>query len=238
MCAIVDKQRLSRQELCEQRRTATRARVLEAARSVFVSEGIDAPMPEIARAAGVGVGTVYRHFPSKEELIGALVHERLEWFVHEADAALERPDAWEALVDLVVTSAQRQSADAVLSEALQLASGCAAVGDQIALAGDALERLLARAKEQGTLRQDVDVMDLRCIFVAVRSVLRCPTVDDGAWRRLLGVVLDGLRADAAHPLGDAGTPVEHGPAVPGDAAHPLDEARAPAERGPAVPEAA
>lgn len=208
MSETADRQRMSRQELCEQRRSATRARVLEAARSVFASEGLDAPMPDIARAAGVGVGTVYRHFPSKEELVGALVHERLEWFVHQTDAALERPDAWEALVDLVVTAAQRQSEDAVLSEALELASGCGAVSDQIALAGDALERLLARAQAQGALRRDVDVTDLRCIFVALRSVLRCPTVDHDAWRRLLAVVLDGLRADAAHPVGELDTPAK------------------------------
>src|SRR5918994_3433178 len=75
----------------------SRERVLDAAAGVFAAEGLDAPMPAVAAAAGVGVGTIYRAFGSKDELIAALAVDRVDLFDRDTRAALERDDPWEAL---------------------------------------------------------------------------------------------------------------------------------------------
>src|SRR5262245_58913687 len=92
--------------------------VLEAARDGFAEEGLDCQMEDIARAAGVGVGTVYRHFPNKEKLVDALVKDRFERLAEETARALEREDPWEAWCELMRWSAKRQADDRGLSEML------------------------------------------------------------------------------------------------------------------------
>src|SRR3954451_13620182 len=96
----------------------SRERVLEAAARVFAADGLDAPMPAVAAAAGVGVGTIYRAFGSKEELIASLAADRVERFDRDTRAVLERPDAWQALCELFALTADRQARDYVVTEAL------------------------------------------------------------------------------------------------------------------------
>src|SRR4051812_18251477 len=92
-----------------------RARLLRAASEVFARSGLDAPMPEIATAAGAGIGSVYRQFPSKRELLTALVVERLEAVTADAEAAIASPDGpWAALVGLLHDYAERQAGDDVV----------------------------------------------------------------------------------------------------------------------------
>src|SRR5512132_4039849 len=88
-----------------------RRRLLAAAETVFARDGLEAPVPSIAAAARAGVGSVYRAFASKDDIVGALAVERLEWFREQAEAALVEPDAGAALEALLRTSAARQSAD-------------------------------------------------------------------------------------------------------------------------------
>src|SRR3954447_6371000 len=83
-----------------------RERILKAAKEVFGEEGIEAQMDDVARRAGVGVGTVYRHFPNKEVLMGELVKEKFEAFTERAREALEQDDAWEAFCDLLRGNAE------------------------------------------------------------------------------------------------------------------------------------
>ena len=95
--------------------------MLEAAARVFAAEGLDAPMPTVAAAAGVGVGTIYRAFGSKEELIAALAADRVDVFARDArgGARAQADDAWQALVDLFELTADRQAEDYIVTEALR-----------------------------------------------------------------------------------------------------------------------
>src|SRR3954470_22548945 len=96
----------------------TRQRIVSAARRCMASRGLDAQMEEIARKAGVGVGTVYRHFPTKEELVEALATERFERLRDLAFDALAEPDEWRSFENFVRASAQIQTEDRALSEVL------------------------------------------------------------------------------------------------------------------------
>jgi AcrR family transcriptional regulator len=176
----------------------SRTRVLDAAARVFAAEGLDAPMPTVAAAAGVGVGTIYRAFGSKEELIAALAADRVELFGRETRAALDKPDAWEALVELFVTTAERQAEDYIVTEALASLSDHPSVAEAQAGAGEAIGELMERAKDQGALRADFERADLQMFFGALGAAQHIVPSGSRAWKRLLGLLLDGLRADAAH----------------------------------------
>src|SRR5690349_10916702 len=93
-----------------------RERVLEAARAVFAEHGRDAQMDDVAKKAGVGVGTVYRHFPTKEALIEALVVDSFQKIALRAEAALQADDAWDALASTLWAGAEILAADRALSE--------------------------------------------------------------------------------------------------------------------------
>lgn len=167
-----------------------RATLLRAAGEVFARSGLDAPMPEVAAAAGAGVGSVYRQFPSKRDLLAALVVERLEAVGADAEAAIASPAGpWAALVGLLHEYAERQAADDVVGEAI----GCVSTDPDVILAratmDAALERLLEAAREQGRLRADATTSDLRLIFAATRAALQ---LEPGAWRRMLELGIDSL----------------------------------------------
>src|SRR5438105_15429206 len=85
--------------------------VIAAAKKLFADQGLDAQMPDVARSANVGVGTVYRHFPTKQDLIAELVAERFERLAQKAREALETEDAWEGVSDFIRFSAQIQADD-------------------------------------------------------------------------------------------------------------------------------
>ena len=178
----------------------SRERVLDAAAKVFAAEGLDAPMPAVAAAAGVGVGTIYRAFGSKEELIAALAADRVELFDRDTRAALERPDAWESLRELFVLTADRQAQDYVVTEALASLSDHPRVVEANTRAGEAITELMQRAKDQGGLRQDFEPQDLQMFFAALGAAQHTMPSGSSAWKRLLGLLLDGLRSEGATPL--------------------------------------
>ncbi len=176
-------------ELCAEDK---RARLLEAAGEVFARDGLDAPMPLIAAAAGAGVGSVYRQFPSKRDLLAALVVERLEDAERGAEGALAGADGpWSALTELLWTLAERQSADDVLGEAIATVSEHPAVQASRARTTAALELLLAAAREEGRLRPDATTADVRLLFAATRAAAQ---LEPGAWRRMLELCIDALEA--------------------------------------------
>jgi AcrR family transcriptional regulator len=173
---------------------AKRARLLSAAGEVFADEGLDAPMPRIAAAVGAGVGSVYRQFPSKRELVAALVVERLEDAESGAELALASSyGPWTALTGLLWTLAERQVSDVVLAEAMATVSEHPAVQDALASTIAALERLLAAARAEGRLRADATTLDLRLLFAATRAA---GALDPDAWRRMLELGIDALQARA------------------------------------------
>ncbi|GAB3138504.1 TetR/AcrR family transcriptional regulator [Amycolatopsis stemonae] len=169
-----------------------RAKVLAAAEEAFAADGLAVPLDDIARLAGVGAGTVYRHFPSKEALFQAVVLERIEQFAEEARGLTGAADPGEVFLDYFVRVIKQASLNRAICDALAESSGHAfkaGAGDEFRAA---LAELLARAQEAGTVRRDIDGDDLRALIVGCLAVER---YSPGS-RHLVRVVVDGLRASA------------------------------------------
>ncbi|HEX4726138.1 MAG TPA: TetR family transcriptional regulator [Pseudonocardiaceae bacterium] len=170
-----------------------RTRVLAAAQEAFAAEGLAVPLDEIARRAGVGAGTVYRHFPTKEALFEAIVLDRMRHTIDHVRGFADAPDPgavfYQVLTEIVEqNSTKRDFVDALAGSGLDLAgSRISAVREEIR---DALGVLLRRAQAVGAVRPDVDPDDLgtllAAIFLAARNGGELP-------RTALAVIRDGLR---------------------------------------------
>jgi AcrR family transcriptional regulator len=178
-----------------------RERILEAAREAFAEDGLVVTLDEIARRAGVGVGTVYRRFPDKEQLIDALFEERIGEVVALVEAALGNDDAWEGLVSFLEGAAALHACDRGLKEVtLSGLHGRERVARARELMFPLVTQLVARAQEQGTLRPDAAPTDLPLILLMLGSLSECTReVEPDVWRRFLGIVADGLRAGRDGP---------------------------------------
>jgi AcrR family transcriptional regulator len=185
-----------------------RERILEAAREAFAEDGLAVTLDEIARRAGVGVGTVYRRFPDKEQLIDALFEERIGEVVALAEAALRRDDAWEGLVSFLEGATALHACDRGLKEVtLSGTHGLERVGRARQLMFPLVTQLVERAQEQGTLRRDAAPTDLPLMLLMLGSLSECTReVAPDVWRRFLGILTDGLRAhrDGPGPLAHDG----------------------------------
>ena len=179
-----------------------RERIVASARTLFAREGIDASVEAITRAAGVGTGTFYRHFPTKEDLVDAVLEDAFDEIVRLAERADAAEDAWTGLA-------------AFLEGALMLHAGNRGLKDDLATREHgrrraqamrsrvraSLRRLIERAKAEGTLRPDFAPEDLPLLFwTGSRVIEATAAVAPDVWRRYLGLMLDGLRAEAATPL--------------------------------------
>jgi AcrR family transcriptional regulator len=175
-----------------------RAKVVLAARKVFSEQGRDAQMDDVARAAGVGVGTVYRHFPTKEALIQALVVDAFESIADEAERALSVEDPWEAFTGVLWHGAGIMAADRTLSEVFQsVPQGQAGAPATMQRLLTAAAELVRRAQAAGVLREDVVVDDIPMVMCGIGSATRKEHCCRQSWRRHLSIVLDGLRATSA-----------------------------------------
>jgi AcrR family transcriptional regulator len=165
-------------------------RLLSAAADVFASHGLEAPMSEVAEAAGAGVASVYRRFPSKHELLAALVIRRMEQIVEAARVAEESAgDRWSALTSMLHSIVERQSADDFLGEARAVVDDVPGVTEATDRATAALERLLVAARAEGRLRSDATTLDLRLLFAATRAAKR---VEREQGPRMLELLIDAL----------------------------------------------
>ena len=176
-----------------------RQRILEAARVVFAERGLSGSHDDIAREAGVGVGTVYRRFPEKEQLIDALFEDRIEAIGAMARAAAGDPDPWQGLVTFLVGMQEMQSEDRALKE---IVLGGARGAERVAAARELLIPIVGgivqRAKDARALRADVELTDLPLLQLAISTISE--VAGDAApdvWRRAMNIVLDGLRAESA-----------------------------------------
>ncbi len=171
-----------------------RVRLLEAARSLFAERGLDVTMDDIARHAGVGVGTAYRRFSGRDELIEALFAQRMEEFVALAERALDLDDPWTALAGFLEDLVAMQAADRGLKQVmLSQAPHCARLGRERTL--PIVEELVRRAREAGALRADIGAADVGMASMMLGAVAEfAHEVEPGLWRRYLPIVLDGLRA--------------------------------------------
>src|SRR3954470_5138040 len=174
-----------------------RARILEAARGACAQHGANVQIDDVARTAGVGVGTVYRHFPTKDALIEALVAEKFRITIENIRAALEIEDPWEAFCAGLRTNAEVMAADAGLRDALIRLGPAARTSDadRAELHGLAA-RLVERAQAAGVLRDDVTADDVGALMAGLTTSMAHPEVD---WRRHLEIMLDGLRPRADRP---------------------------------------
>jgi AcrR family transcriptional regulator len=178
-----------------------RRRVLDAARASFAEDGLDVHMEKIARAAGLGVGTVYRHFPTKEDLLRALADDRFAGLAEAARAALDDPDPWSGFCEFMRYSAKVMAEDRALSEAMdQRPEICGQAAEEVHLL-EIVGELIARAQAHGRLREDVvpeDVPSLIC------GLGRATSAKEGgpamSWERYLEIILAGLRAPGSAPL--------------------------------------
>ena len=166
-----------------------RERILKAARAVFSAKGRDAHLEDVARRAGVGVGTVYRHFPTKDALLEALAREQFDLLTRWAQEAESAPDPWAAFQALMWRGAELQASDRALMEAV--AEFKPSVAQQAEELHAATARLMRRAQAEGEMRADATGDDVRLMMCGLGSVMQM--AGDG-WRRYLTVMLDGLRA--------------------------------------------
>jgi AcrR family transcriptional regulator len=170
-----------------------RERILEAARRSFAEDGLDIGVDEIARRAGVGIGTLYRRFPTKASLVEAIFEDRLDTLQPAIDHALAADDPWEALAELIHVTVARQADDHGFGQMVVLRLGPDAVPARIRRRFfGPLEELLARAQRAGVVRRDVIADDLPAIVrMAGASALGAASPDD--CRRHVELLLDGLR---------------------------------------------
>ena len=171
-----------------------RARLLEVAYETFAAEGLSVPIDEVARRAGVGAGTVYRHFPTKDALFEAVIKDRMQHLVDDGYALLEADEPGEALfIFLRSMVLQWGATDRGLAEAL------AGLGIDIAQAAPDAEdaflallgELLRAAQEAGTARQDIGVREVKSILVGCQAM---EAYNSALADRVTEVVVDGLRA--------------------------------------------
>jgi AcrR family transcriptional regulator len=174
-----------------------RDRVLEAARAAFGTEGSDVSLDEIARRAGVGAGTVYRHFATKEALFEAVVFDRMGELVEEARALLDDPDPGHAFSSFVVRlgregALKRDLVEALANDGVHLQLGEAPI--LLALI-DVLAELLRRAQRAGAVRIDISVDDVVALLTGAAYAIYHSRANDEQTGRLLAILYDGLRAD-------------------------------------------
>jgi len=175
-----------------------RERIVVAASEVFARQGVDAPMEEVARVAEVGVGTLYRHFPTKQSLLGELLAERFRRFGVEAARALEEVvDPWEAFAGTLRHNAEQASRDVGLQDALFRAEvSWERVAEPLAALRATTTEIIRRGQAAGAIRADLTIDDVPLMMCGVSSTM-ANSHPDGTpmdWRRHLELLLDGVRA--------------------------------------------
>ena len=169
---------------------AKHERLLCAAGRVFARDGLDAPMPTVAAEAGAGVASLYRQFPSKHDLVAALVVRRLEQIADAANEAAERTgDHWNAMTEMLWTIVERRTGDDFLGQAWAHVADHPDVAAATEVTMAALDRLLIAAKADGRLRADATTLDLKLLFAATRAAKE---VEPEAWQRMLALLIDAL----------------------------------------------
>jgi AcrR family transcriptional regulator len=172
-----------------------RQRILAAAADVFTERGLDATLDEVARAAGVGIGTVYRRFPDKEALVCELFRDRVDALVTVAEEACAATDPWLGLVSYLEFAASAMAGDLGLRQLMMFA---VYDRDQVCYARDRMRpviaRLVERAQASGDLRQDFQATDLKMIAFMLASIAEyAASAAPEVWRRYLAMLVDGLR---------------------------------------------
>lgn len=179
-----------------------RERLVLAAREVFRRKGLDAPLEEIAREAGVAIGTLYNRFPERGELIDAALEPLAGRAVELAEQASRDEDPWQALESFITTTCELFAADRGYADFYRSrVTGTPGIAAARKRLGEIKEIIMARAMSAGVLRADLEVSDVVLLIwgtAAIMDATRDAAPD--AWRRHLALQLDGLRPTAARPL--------------------------------------
>ena len=175
--------------------------LVAAAQEVFSERGVEASLEEIARRAGVGIGTLYRHFATREALVEAIFERRIGEIVAVTEAAAAEPDPWPAFVGLLEHTVELQAGDRVLKDVLMRYPP---VAGRLASTREEMRRLceqvIERARTHGGLREDFTFADLAVLHWSFTPLIDATAeVAPNAWRRHLHVLLDGLRVQTATP---------------------------------------
>ena len=174
-----------------------REKILRAARICLARDGLDAQMEEIARRAKVGVGTVYRHFPTKDDLVFALAGERFDRLAEHARAALHEGNPWEAFCGFLRAAAEIQIADRALSEVmLDSKDVMREHAERIGIV-ELVGELMDRAKAAGALREDAEPEDVPMLMCALGGAAEMPMMQG---ERYLALAIDGFRAPGSTPM--------------------------------------
>lgn len=186
-----------------------REKILAVASELFAERGADMCMDDLARRAGVGHATVFRRFPSKGDLVVAMLEERLTAVAEQIEEASRAEDAWEGLVAAMTAVAERQANDRGLMDAVGTdVFGSEKLAEARARVVAPMEALLRRAQDAGQVRADLGTLDVFFLISAASKSSPCHFEIPGLWRRYLGVVLDGMRPEGASPLAPPAPTVE------------------------------
>ncbi|MFG2724330.1 TetR/AcrR family transcriptional regulator [Streptomyces canus] len=202
-----------------------RERIIAAARTVFARDGLNASMASVAREAGVGIATMFRRFPTKEELVDAVFSDRMGAYVDVVTDALDDPDPWNGFVGYIETACAMQAADNGFADVLTMTFPTAKVLEERRnRAYEGMLVLIDRAKATGRLREDFDPSDLVLIHMANAGVVNATgDAAPDAWRRVVALIIQSLEAPARGAL----------PASPGH--EPLYKAMLRAGQGTSAP---
>jgi AcrR family transcriptional regulator len=171
-----------------------RAAIVAAARDVFAEHGLEAPLEEIAQRAGVGIATLYRRFPAREQLVAAALIDKVTQYAEAAADAAASSDPWAGFVMYVHRICELQAADRGLSDLLSMTLASDERIEQLrATANAQVVRLVERAKEAGKLRADFVGEDLLVLLIASAAVGQATQADaPETWRRFVALVLDAF----------------------------------------------
>ncbi|MGW5635007.1 TetR/AcrR family transcriptional regulator [Streptomyces sp. NPDC003832] len=183
-----------------------RQRIIAAAQEVFARRGVDVTLDDIAHHAGVGVGTVYRRFANREELIDAIFDKEIQRIIEVAEEALTHDDSWAGLVYFFTSAGQDFADDRGLREVLLVGthgkSRVASARDRLV---PAVSAVFERAQRDGVLRADIEVTDFPLIQMMLGTATQLTqSVAPDLWKRYLTLLLDGLRVSREAP-----TPLPH-----------------------------
>jgi AcrR family transcriptional regulator len=179
-----------------------RLRIVASARALFATAGVEVSVEEITRHAGVGMGTLYRHFATKDDLIDAVLEDAFGEFLAAAEQARAQDDAWAGFRGFLEQALALRVANRGLKDVLAgRDEGHTRAQAMRARMRPLLRELIERAQAQGTLRSDFALEDMPLVFwTSDRVIDATAAVAPDVWRRYLSLLLDGLRAEAATPL--------------------------------------
>jgi AcrR family transcriptional regulator len=184
--------------------------ILDAARELFAARGLHVGLDEIARHAGVGVGTVYRRFPDKDVLISELFDERVEALVAGLDDAAAREDPWDAFTSFLRAFARMQAEDRGMKELLlQTGDYAGRIEEVKAQIRPRVDAIVERAQEAGVLRADLAPLDVPLVNIMLGAVADAARdIRPDVWERALALLLDALVVRRDGPTALPGRPLD------------------------------